>query len=293
MAVTIGILAVAAYLVLAYFAGNKHITKCFEGADGRPSTSKFQFFVWTGAIIFGYVVFIWARGKPPLQAVPNLPPNLLRAIGFSSATLVGAKGITTFQVNSSASTKVSVVAPATIPPPSVQALPGSVQHQATNWWALLQDDDGVADISKIQMLFFTGIAVVVFIAAVVSSISDTPTSLPDIDGSLMVLMGLSQGAYAGKKLTTIHKPSLTGIRSNSVSRATAPPTPLTITGASLGNGAGSQINFNGALLPCSVSTWADTSITLTLAQTSPLGAGKLTVVVGGVESNAVDLVIAA
>jgi hypothetical protein len=43
-------------------------TKLFEGADGRASTSKFQFFLWTIVVLFTY---------PALYSIKLLrhPPN--------------------------------------------------------------------------------------------------------------------------------------------------------------------------------------------------------------------------
>ena len=60
------------------------------------------------------------------------------------------------------------------------------------------------------MTGFTFVAVGIFLATVIHQIVANPvvTSLPDIDSSLLVLMGISQGGYLGKKLVTFGAPVL-------------------------------------------------------------------------------------
>jgi hypothetical protein len=166
---------------------------------------------------------------------------------------------------------------------------------------LVQDDDGIADLSKIQMLVWTAIAIAIFLVAVfhtVATIFDPSASpwpvvdpklnpwpnlgLPDIDGSLMVLMGLAQGAYLGKKLTTLGQPRLTGTTTASATVNDE----VTLTGTSLSDGTGGQIFFNRVLLPAVISRWTDNEITFRLNGPLPVaGLGDITVVIGGVSSN--------
>jgi hypothetical protein len=67
---------------------------------------------------------------------------------------------------------------------------------------VLADDDGQPDIGKVQMIGFTFVAVGIFVATLIHQLASTPvtTTLPDIDSSLLVLMGISQGGYLGSKL---------------------------------------------------------------------------------------------
>jgi hypothetical protein len=52
------------------------------------------------------------------------------------------------------------------------------------------------------MVGFTFVAIGVFLAAPIHQLAANPpvTTLPDIDSSLMVLMGISQGGYLAKKV---------------------------------------------------------------------------------------------
>src|SRR5450759_4910177 len=116
--------------------------RLYEGADGRPSSSKFQFFLWTIVVLFAYVSIFAARyGTPQQQAVNQIPRNVLIAMGLSVTTLVAAKGITSSYVSS-----------------------GQLQKPANQGkGGLFTDDDGYSDLSKIQMLAWTLVALAVYV----------------------------------------------------------------------------------------------------------------------------------
>ena len=98
-----GSLALIWYLtVAALVAGRANPLFAVVGEDGRLSASKFQFFLWTGVVVFAYVTLVAERVMltGALKAVEDVPQNLLIAMGFSITTLAGAKGITVSYVNS-------------------------------------------------------------------------------------------------------------------------------------------------------------------------------------------------
>jgi hypothetical protein len=118
----------------------------------------------------------------------GVPSNILIALGFSAVTMTTAKGIT-----------------------SAYVAGGRVDKSATARGGLLTDDDGIADLSKIQLMTWTIIAIAIWVYLVALRLGDIAwadtltkdtASLPDIPAALMVLMGLSQGGYLGKKLVT-------------------------------------------------------------------------------------------
>jgi len=79
----------------------------------------------------------------------------------------------------------------------------AVPSGSSSFGAIFQDDAGFPDLSKVQMIAWTFIAIVTYLIAVGSRIHQRNyCSLPDIDSALMVLMGLGHGAYLGKKLVT-------------------------------------------------------------------------------------------
>ena len=138
----------------------------------------------------------------------------------------------------------------------------------TNVGAIVKDDTGFPDLSKMQMMAWTVIAIGTYVIEVVSAIhgasvtkSTEALKLPDIDSALMVLMGLGQGAYIGKKLVTTAVSRLTGI---SVGNG-KPGTEVTIFGASFGDAKsqknnGSQLTIDGLPFTAEGLTWDDTKI---------------------------------
>ena len=59
------------------------------GEDGRLSTSKFQFLLWTSVVLYAFVSLALARyGHGVIDS--RLPQNVLIVMGFSLSTAVGA-----------------------------------------------------------------------------------------------------------------------------------------------------------------------------------------------------------
>jgi hypothetical protein len=85
----------------------------------------------------------------------------------------------------------------------------------------------------------------------------------------MVLMGLGQGAYLGKKLVTTDTPRLTGLTPSSGPVATS----VTISGLSFGEGQnGNVITIDGAPNIAPATSWHDTQINFNIPTTHPNGA---------------------
>jgi hypothetical protein len=220
-----------------------------QGTDRRLSTSKCQALIWTVVAIFGFVeVFLERLWFGTSVADNSVPVNLLLAMGFSATTMAAAKGIT-----------VSYVANGLVNKSDPSATPAQPAVPPGTWptrrGGLITDDDGIPDLTKIQMLAFTSIAVVVYFVHLVLQ-SQEPAQLIDIEPSLMVLMGLSQGAYLGKKLTTTEAPKVTGI---------SPPfgkpgDPIRLTGVNFGETQnGSVILLDQSPVP-EVISWSDTRV---------------------------------
>jgi hypothetical protein len=186
-----------AFLIAASFASIIYVIprvsghgSVVDGADGRPSTSKAQWWIWTVVVIFGYMAVFaerWLRGDPSVGI--TVPQNLLLAMGFSGASMVAAKAVTTTHV-----------ARGLIDKTKTSKILGGI----------LTDDDGVPDLGKIQNIAFTIIAVFVYVVRLVmQGDANTLPVMVDIDPSLMLLMGLSHAGYLGAKVATWDKPNAT------------------------------------------------------------------------------------
>jgi hypothetical protein len=241
-------LAALIVLVVAYrvIGGTWNVAKLYEGADGRASASKLQWFLWTVTVLYSYVVIFAARAMHgSYEPISDIPANVLLAMGFSATTMATAKGITASYVLNGKIQK---------PTASVDG-----NTETANKSNMFLDESGFPELSKIQMLVWTAIAVVIYLFSTYNAVRhDQTTALPDIDGALMVLMGLGQGAYLGKKLTTSDQARLTGLSTG----GGACGEEVTINGESFGDSqSGSLVTFNGKPIPTDASlTWTDTSV---------------------------------
>lgn len=258
-----------------------------EGADGRFSTSKFQWLLWTIVVVFSYaVVFTLNALHGGFHALSAVPINLLIAMGFSSGTMAGAKTITVRQLANDKIVK-----------PSVVSGEGKVG-------ALIKDDDGYADLSKIQMIAWTLIAIGVYIVRLVHQVdgaSAASLALPDIDTALMVLMGLSQGAYLGKKMVSTAgglAPHIAGLLPSSGAAGKT----VTIVGTALGMNTADDASTltidTKPYTPPQPPEWNTTRITFTIPPQQldgqPWEAGQrilVGVIVAAQESNAVPFTL--
>jgi hypothetical protein len=243
VAILIGIAVLfALYGVTALITRHWRLKDLLNGFDGLGSTSKLQWFLWLIAILFGYAaIWVLRAEQGDYSTLTDIPVNLLTVLGFSTGTAAAAKGITAGYV------QTGKVAKTGIPANPTPATTGGI----------FQDDSGGPELAKIQMIGFKIIAIGIFLATVIHQIvvGDVKHSLPNIDSSLMVLMGISQGGYLGKKLVTFGTPVL------------YPPDPLsgpagtfvTLNGSGLGAQKGnSQLMLNSAPIP--TTDWSDAVI---------------------------------
>jgi hypothetical protein len=266
------------YLAVAKVApkGQRTPWKLVEGADGAPSTSKFQWFLWLVVVLFAYTALWVLRAEQGnFSALNQIPVNILTVLGFSTGTAAAAKGITSAYVQSGRVAKQD---------PSQGPAQGGI----------FQDDSNMPELAKIQMIGFTFIAIGIFLITVIHQIvtNQATAGLPNIDATLMVLMGISTGGYLGKKLVTANSPTL---------YAPDPPraatrAPVTLPGANLGSSAG-QLTLNGS--PIETTSWSASSVGFNVPETDPASnAGwtgtttvQLAVSVMGQESNSVPFTI--
>ena len=255
---------IAAAIIGAMLVGYRLVTGSFAvwrvaiGADGRPSTSKLQAFLWTVVVMFAYLSIVVARAQQGVIApVSNLPGNVLLAMGLSFATAIGATAITANQVSSG----------------KIDKPPSDVGPQGLS--AIFTNDAGRPDLGKLQLMAWTVVALGIFLAQTVREVHDITVSLtnvvptiPDIDDALLVLTGLGQGAYLGGKLVTTTTARVTGTEP-----AQGPlQTRITIKGTGFGpSQSGNQVTLNGVPSVVIPDGWNDTEITFLFPVLQPNG----------------------
>lgn len=242
------------------------------GEDGRPSTSKLKPFLWTIVMIFAYAVLYSVKlKKGSIDPISNIPPNLLIAIGLDAAMFVAAKGITESQIASGQVEKPPPVTPTTATTVSTTANAGA--------GAVFQDDNGFPELTKIQTVTWTGFAIVLYLVAVDTALKVVTTaqpnspevtnlSLPDIAPAMMVLIGLGNAVYLGKKLVTTDTPVLTAV---AVDRKPT-FTEVTLTGVAFGaTQNGSRITINEKEITDPPLEWSNERVKFKLPERNPDG----------------------
>ena len=256
---------VVLYLIYWKLTSNPHISEIYVGAAGIPSATKLQWFLWTAIAIFAYVAMYVARvqtGK--IDPINEIPVNLLLAMGFSIGTNIGSRAIQTSQTAN-----------------------GKKSTSPSRAKSIFEDDDGNPDLSRIQMLAWTFVAIGVYFVHLAQQIqSGNYNTLPDIDASLMVLMGLGQGAFLGKQLITADTPILNRVKPDSAK----PGDIITLSGQSFGDALGGNVLlFDDDPVTPQVTDWKDKEIQFSVPAKRPDGqdwptAGEkvmVNVIVGG------------
>ena len=161
------------YIAYRLLAGTWLIPKIWNGSDQRPSTSKFQFALWTGCIFFSYIVIYVARQDCAITfPIYDIPQNILIALGLSIVTAVAAKGITVSYLSSGQVDKSTfVAAPMTAAGSNAAPQPSALSSGTARAGGILLDDSGAPDISKIQMIGWTFVALVIYLHLVVQRVA--------------------------------------------------------------------------------------------------------------------------
>lgn len=203
-------LLIVMYLFYVIASGRLNPLWIAIGEDGKLSSSKLQFLMWTSVVLYSYTALAASRlgHATPADANDSLPLNVLIAMGLSLTTASAAKGIAVaYQRNRQIATTNANA-------------PGA---RLDLRYLVTMDDGRTPDLPKIQMLAWTVVAAVTYSIDLIRHFSaysactaagpsgTAMACFPDIDTALMVLMGLGQGAYIGGKLVSTNAGSVTDV----------------------------------------------------------------------------------
>ncbi|MEA2464484.1 MAG: hypothetical protein QOJ98_2231 [Acidobacteriota bacterium] len=137
-----------------------------EGAKRPYSLGRAQMAWWFLLVVLSYS-FIWlVTGDRD-----TIPPSVLGLIGISSATALAA----------------ALIAPRGDGPPA---------RGSQGWWRdLVADDDGAVALDRLQIVVWTLVLSGIFLSSVLWELT-----MPEFNGTLLALMGVSSGTYIGFKL---------------------------------------------------------------------------------------------
>jgi hypothetical protein len=154
---------------------------------GYPSLAIFQFLLWTVVVAFSYLLVYYLRIYSGLYDPPStISTNILILLGISTAVPIVSAGVN-----------------------SVVYHEGKAKSETpkVHKWSSMLLENGKASLSRYQMFLWTWIGIGLYIVILFYTVTSPATvanpqllDLPDIDPTLVVLMGLSQGAFIGGKL---------------------------------------------------------------------------------------------
>lgn len=141
--------------------------------DNRYSLSRLQFYLWFAVIAISYAAVCAASGT-----LSDVPANLYVLMGINAASAV-------------ASTAIAL---------KNEALTKRQAAEAPHWFRdIFLDSQNTLDLPRTQMFMWTLVILVGYLVALVSHFKRGQLTLPVLPEGLLVLMGISQGAYLGSK----------------------------------------------------------------------------------------------
>lgn len=248
------------WLVSAAITSDWNIFALAMGQDKTLSTSKMQALLWTATVAFVYVTIYADRSisLPESHPFDSIPNNVLIALGLSLTTVVAAKSIASSQAAANPDSK-----------------PQSAEKSYDLSALVRNDGSDVASLTKVQMLFWTVVAMVVYVVTtfkdlgfLAQCVPPTPNcGLPDIDTSLMIFMGLGHATYLGGKLAATPQPLLAKTALGDADPAGTRT--VTLSGSNLG--ATGTVTLDGAPLSPANLCWSPTVVKFTLPPTKTDG----------------------
>jgi hypothetical protein len=144
--------------------------------DNRFSLSRFQIYIWTVWVVIAFVAIAFYS-----CSFPTIPSNL--------AILMGINGLTT--VLSTAITD--------------QAKIKIKQSSPSFYKDIFLDKNETLDLPRTQMFIWTIVVIMTHVFIFLNGCYTGKPSLPDVDAGLLILMGVSNGAYLGVKAADKNK----------------------------------------------------------------------------------------
>ena len=164
---------------------------------GRCSLSFFQFLLWTLVVSFFFLmIYVIRLLSGTLEYPTTIPTSLLALMGISVLVPFLSKAISDYRRSSGARSEQR-------------------DKRSLGCAAMLEDEDGKPILNRYQMFLWTWLGIGIYIFWFLRLVTNPDTTvaaldLPDIDPTLVYLMGLSQtGFLAGKLVSGKKEPKIT------------------------------------------------------------------------------------
>jgi hypothetical protein len=207
-----GILTIAFILLLnkAKDKGWKlSLLEAMKSNDELPSLANLQLFMWSVIIVFAFLTVYLVRVSGGVFDPPTgiLPENILKILGISAVVPAASLGL-----NHNKYRDVHIASRSVAADPNGTIAQRFAHLKAHSGWSSILLEGGSSSITRLQMFVWTWIGIFIYLTVFFGylytlTLSSSPTqfnevSLPDIDPTLVVLMGISQGSFVAGKVAS-------------------------------------------------------------------------------------------
>jgi len=179
----ISIVSIVIIILVFKKLSKRSLKEIIQNDAGYPTLSKFQFLLWTLVVAFTYlaiqIIIVIGTDYSGDYLIQDIPENLLAMMGISVAVPIIA------------SKKVAIAK--------------KINKEDTRQYfgSMFYNIQGKLDLARLQMFLWTIIGIGIYLHVVFDQIMTLSSTeelfLPDVSPTLLILMGLSQGAYLGSK----------------------------------------------------------------------------------------------
>jgi hypothetical protein len=244
--------------------------------DNYPSLAKFQFLLWTFLVAVAFLWIYFIRLWSGVITVPTfdiIPGNILTLMGISVAVPITSGAIGAVKYRSQWEKRNETMERKEL--------------------VTMLEEGGRPSLTRLQMLLWTGIGLAIYIGTLYVAVRSNLAypaclALPDIDATIVVLMGLSQGAYVGGKLVaTGPGPAITEIKPDKGKEKDE----ISIFGSGFGEKKDTVWIGNVGIRDDDIKAWTDGRIDLLIPAGITPGPNPVKVAQGGQVSQTVDFTV--
>jgi hypothetical protein len=156
----------------------------------RWSLSRIQLYLWMALLLPTFwalvAIRIFAGAKEP--AAVDLDPNLWLLLGINATSLVGSSLVL------SRKRQLELLH---------ERVGGGSGQPSDLVLGEEVGNSGVMDLGRVQMVFFTGVTLLIYVGAVIDAVASTPgaqVTFPPVSDSFVALLAISHGTYLANKL---------------------------------------------------------------------------------------------
>jgi hypothetical protein len=193
-------------ILLINRAKSLSLYEAIKSKDEFPSLANLQVFMWSVVIVFAFLTVYLVRVLGGVFDPPTgiLPENILKILGISALVPAASLGLNSYKYGDAYIASIGVAPLAT-----GNRAQRFADLKMKNDWSSILLEGGSSSVTRLQMFVWTWIGIFIYLTVFFGTLytltlSSSPTQLnevrlPDVDPTLVVLMGISQGSFVAGK----------------------------------------------------------------------------------------------